>query len=335
MKKLLSIVAVFAAGAGGLTQACTITTVNNGDDGGVANTDSGTDTSTDSPTANDSGNLDGGTEAEAAAPVTNLRFTNWSPDAPGVGFDFCLATHGTSMWQGPVLAGAVADADAGAGSLGDGGVTGLQFPSVTTYFQVDPGQFDVRIVQAGATDCNTGIGTDATGLPPLAANGFTTFATVGDVTKSGNDQTVTTVAYADDTTAPSGSGGLRFVNAAPDLAAIDMGTGTLAATRFVALFTNVQFAAVGSQAGTDAGTVDSNGYLATTQSSVEFSVHTSQGGTTDTATASSQSITAGSLVTMALVNGKNGGPPPQFLVCTGDGMASPTSLLSSCSIVSQ
>jgi hypothetical protein len=333
MKKLLPIIAVCAAGASGLTQACTITTVNNGDDGGIG-TDSGTDTSTDSPSSDDSSN-DAGIEAEAAAPVTNLRFAAWSPDAPSVGFDFCLATHGTTTWQGPLLAMAVADADGGAGSLGDGGVTGLQFPSVSTYFQVDPGQYDARIVQAGATDCNTGIGTDATGLPALAANAFTTFATVGDVNKAGNDATVTTVAYADDTTAPSGSGGLRFINAAPDLAAVDMGTGTLAATSFVALFTNVQFAAAGGQAGSDAGTVDSNGYLGTTQSSVEFSVHTSQGGNTDTATATGQSVASGSLVTMALVNGKNGGPAPQFLVCTGDGMVSPTSLLSNCSIVAQ
>jgi hypothetical protein len=67
---------------------------------------------------------------------------------------------------------------------------------------------------------------------------------------------------------------------------------------------------------------------------IEFSTHTSQGGTTDTATASNQSLAANSAVTLALVNGKNGGTPAQFLVCTGDSTApSTSSLTSTCTVV--
>jgi hypothetical protein len=141
------------------------------------------------------------------------------------------------------------------------------------------------------------------------------------------------VSFTDDSTASTGNALLRFINAAPDLAAVDFGEGALSTTSFAALLTNVQFGKVGSTAA-DAGTPDTNGYLTLAAlSGAKFSVHTSAGGTTDTATASNVTVAAGGIVTMALVNGKNGGPAPQFLLCT-DNAGPSASLLGSCSIVS-
>jgi hypothetical protein len=160
-----------------------------------------------------------------------------------------------------------------------------------------------------------------------------TFAAVGDTSVAGSDPALKIVGLADDSTAVAGSALVRFVNAAPDLAAVDVGTGTLASTNFQALFTNVLFGQAGTAAGSDAGTVDPNGYLSTAPlSAAQLSVHTSSGGTSDTATASNVTVASGGIATLALVNGKNGGAAPQVLLCQDD--PNSTTLLSQCSIVS-
>jgi hypothetical protein len=330
----MTFAAVAAIGAGGATAACTVTatTITSDDGGGISTYDSGPDTNGDDGS---SSTTDGGAEAEASTPTTYIRFANWSPDAPTAGYDFCLTPHGTTNWQGPVLGTELGDA----GILGDGGTSAIQTPWVTAYFGVDPAQYDVAVVAAGATSCASPL-TTANSLPSLADGAFTTIAILGDTNVSGSDKALYVAAFPDDSTAPSGGAALRFINAAPDLAAVDFGTGSNASgasTAFQAVFTNVAFGAAGSQAGSDAGTVDSNGYIAVAPvAGVELSAHVSQGGTGDTATASSQSLSAGSITTMVLVNGKNGEtmPPPQFLVCTSDGQSS-TSLLSPCTIVTQ
>ena len=330
MKKYLPILTALVTAGSAATVACTInsTTNNSGTDGG---TDTGTNE--DTGTGNDTGTGDGGTDAsgdapgEAAAPSANIRFANWSPDAPAAGYDLCIAQHGTTSWQGPVLAQAV----------GDAGTLTFNFPTVTTYFEADVGQYDVEIVAAGGR-CSSPIGSAITNLAPLAANDYYTLALVGDSTKAGNDPTLNAVLFPDDLAPTDGSTALRFLNVAPDLAAMDFGAGTLAASSFDPIEVNVAFAGLATQSGNDAGgVVDGNGYVgvfAADAGPIEFSCHTSQGGTTDTATASNQTFAGNSAVTLALVNGKNGGPAAQFLVCTGDGTASTSSLTSTCTIVS-
>ncbi|HZU82636.1 MAG TPA: hypothetical protein VE987_06955 [Polyangiaceae bacterium] len=119
---------------------------------------------------------DAGAAPDSGTPVTvsALRLANWSPGAPEV--DFCVAAHGSGAFRGPWLA-----AKAG----GEGGVVGLAFPQVSTYSFVSPGQYDVRLVVAGAPDCSAGIVTDATSLPTLAAGDFLTIAAVGAASAAG------------------------------------------------------------------------------------------------------------------------------------------------------
>jgi hypothetical protein len=332
MRRLLPLFALALVGAGA-SLACTITTINGGDDGGVdgavgpeAATDDG------STAAEGSVGSDGGVEAEAeaAAPQTFIRVANWSPDAPAAGFDICLAPHGTTVWSGPMLAAGLA----GTTALADGGASAIQFPWVTASISVNVNQYDLQLVAAGAATCATGFIPTTVNLPALAAGATTTFAIIGDVSKSGADASLSVVAFANDSTVASGNAALRFINVAPDLAAVDVGDGTLSTSNFQPLFTNVQFGQSGTQAGSDAGTVDANGYVEVAPvSGVKLSVHTSAGGTSDTATASNQILASGVVTTMALVGGKNGGPSPQLLVCADNG--TPSGGFTPCSIVTQ
>lgn len=328
MTKLLPIIVAVVAAGGLAASACTVnsTTNNNGGEDGGTDSATGEDTGTGTDTGVET---DTGTVAdagmEAAAPVTNIRLANLSPDAPSAGYDFCLAPHGTTTWSGPQLAQIV----------GDAGTLSLAFPNVTTYFELDPGQYDLEIVQAGAADCTAPVGSAVTTLPSLAANGYYTFAFVGDTTVPGgsSDPAITAIGFADDP-APASGINIRFFNTAPQFngaITMDFGTGALSASSFVPLETGVAFATVPTASNSDAGTVDSNGYLSTAAftSNTEFSAHTTSGGTNDTATISSQMIASGS-ATIFLINGKTGGAAPSFLVCQGDTTSSTTSLLSNC-----
>jgi hypothetical protein len=343
MIKLTSWIGLGVLGVAAAGGACTVnsTNITNGDDGGTgtdATTDDGGSASetsvgaeTGAETSTDAG-TDGAVEAEAAAPpMTNIRVANWSPDAPAAGFDFCIAPHSTTTWTGPILAGELAAVDGGAPDGGDGGTVAIAFPQVTAYHQLTPGQYDLQIVAAGATSCTTGVTSTTTTIPSLAANAYSTFAIVGDTTMSGSDSPLKVVWFTDDSTAPTGAL-LRFINAAPDLAAVDFGQGSLGMTNFQPLFTNVQYYTAGATGG-DAGTVDTNDYVAQSAlSAAKFSAHTSTGGTSDSATASSVTVAAGSIATMVLVYGKNGvvSPPPQFLLCLDN--TATAGLFASCSL---
>jgi hypothetical protein len=349
MIKVTSLLALTALGACGLAAGCTITTTNvNGNDGGDDGA-TGNDATTESSTGDDGAAPEGAAEASAEAaadaaveaeaeaappPQTSIRVANWAPDAPAGGYDFCVAPHGTTSWSGPVLGGEAAGdgglADATADG-GDAGVPGIVFPQVSAYFELPPGQYDVQIVAAGSTSCATGVIAATTTIPALAQDAFATLALVGDTSPAGSDPTMRLVALTDDSAAPTGTL-VRFINAAPSLPAVDFGEGTLAATSFVPLFTNVQLGHAGASGG-DAGTVDTNGYMGLGALSAQvFSVHTSTGGTSDTATASSVNLAAGGIATVALVNGKTGGAASQLLLCKDNEAMS--GLTTDCNIVS-
>ncbi|MGA7123898.1 MAG: DUF4397 domain-containing protein [Polyangiaceae bacterium] len=250
-----------------------------------------------------------------SATQTFVRFADWAPDAPSAGFDFCLAPTGTTQWMGPLL-----QQDLPAGSLGPGGPNGLEFPTVTTYFAIAPGDYDLQVVATGSTDCTAGTIPVTMGLPFLAAGAYTTFALMGDVQPTGDDASLAVGAFPDDSTAPGGGALVRAINAIPSLAYIDVGSGSVGANNLVPVFADVPFGTASSTL-VDGGAADPNGYTAFSPTpDVQFSAQASGTGT-DSATATHVVVGAGTVMTLALINGQNGGKPPQFLVCSDNGQA--------------
>jgi|CZKU01.1.fsa_nt_gi hypothetical protein len=330
--------------------ACTVnsTTNNNGspvtgDDGGITATP-------------DSGTPDGALAAadadDGAAPQAFVRLAHWSPDAPAV--DVCFnPAGGTWSAQSPALGQVAVAPDGGAaadaGDAGDDGAasaTGVTFPSVTSYLIIAPGTYGVRLVAAGG-DCSTGL----VDLPSvvLRENTYTTVAALGEVTPVGTDQALKLGSFTDDVTAPAAQIALRFVNASPNasLAQADLGTGSLVvgnggspslALPFSALFTGVAFGAAGAPAGTDAGAVDANGYLAEAAlAGSTLSVHATNGAQDTTIALNDVTINGGSAATIALINGVSNGSAAsaaKLLLCADADDSSSTSLFAQCSIVS-
>jgi hypothetical protein len=260
----------------------------------------------------DGGGDDADSGATPAAPPTQafVRIADWAPDAPSAGFDVCLAPTGTTNWVGPLLAD-----DLDAGTLGQGGANGIQFPWVTQYLGVSPGQYDLQLITAGSTDCTSGVIPVTMGLPTLALGSYTTFAAIGDVRATDNDPSMKIAAFSDDAAATSGSAALRFINATAAAAAVNVGTGDPTSGTFSEIFGAVEFGNTGTDVA-DGGSTDSNGYATVAPvSETEFSAQ-AVGTTTDIATAAHVTFAAGDVVTMALINGENGGLPPQFLQCT-------------------
>jgi hypothetical protein len=327
----------------------------------------------------DSGH-DSGTEASLAdatfdVPVTAValvRLANWSPDARGV--DFCLATHGTSSWSGPILAqeldggtraalgrvtvieaglpfdagtpladagvdaavDATVDAPNDAGDAGidagqagasdaadatavpDAGVpSGVLFPGMSPYVSIAPGEYDVRVVASGSTDCTMPLVPDAYDLPVFRAGVTETLALVGDTVDQGADPSAMLVALSDDTTVSSSRVALRFVDAVPSVIEVTFASGTIATATSQPYISAAQFGSVGVD--TDAGALDSNDYLAGAPiSNAVWSLINANGGTTTLVSIEGASIPAGDLATVVAVGGESG--PNQnaigILLCT-------------------
>lgn len=275
-----------------------------------------------------------------AAPTTVLlRVANWSPDSPAV--DACIARHGTGAFSGPIVAAletALEADDAGASlESADGGPPGigLAFPLVSSYIELAPAQYDVRIVVAGATSCATGIGNDATALPSLAAGAAETVALVGEANPIGGDAPLAIVGFLDDVTS-SAAVAVRFVNAAPALSEVDVGTGSLATMKFKALFDAVPFgqrdkASEVPPSDASPPSVDSNGYLSMkTLSNVTLSAH-APAATTDAVAYSGLSAASGSILTIAIVGDTSSGVPASLLECVDN--AGSVTELSNCSLL--
>jgi hypothetical protein len=235
------------------------------------------------------------TPTAVSSPPTFLRIANWSPDSPAV--DLCIAPHGTGGFLGPLIGALAASTDSGP--------SGVSFPIVSAYISVPPGQYDARIVVAGASDCAAGIGTDATSLPTLAASGFATFALVGEAHPSGGEAALKIAVFLDDSSS-SAAVALRFVNASPELLEVDLGTGTLSAMNFTPLFQGVQFASASMPVLTDASgaSIDKNGYETLSKlANVTLSAHLTGAATDSVATTVPVSAASGSILTIALVGG--------------------------------
>jgi hypothetical protein len=262
---------------------------------------------------------------ETSAPAAQVRLADWSPDAPSSGYDVCVAPHGTSSWSGPLLAQELGDA----GTLGDAREPALQFPAVTNYlFALAPGPYDVAVVEPGG-DCTSPVA-KATELPSLAVGSWYTMAIIGDRSPAGPDPALSVLVLTDDSTA-SNATAVRFLDVAPSIASADFGEGTLA-TGFVPLAIGVPYGEIATMDDDGGMAPDPNGYVVFSSiGSVTLSAHASAGGASDLAVAPNQSLGPGTVATVALVGGKTGGPPPQLVVCTWDGVVNESSgLLSSC-----
>ena len=122
---------------------------------------------------------------------------------------------------------------------------------------VAPGQYDVRVVAAGAADCTARLFADKLDLAPLVAGTSTTLAIVGDLVVLGRRvQPAAVVAFSDDVSGPAGDISLRFVNAVPSV--ISMSLVQLTGS-FSALVSSTQFGEVGADS--DAGVFDANDYI--------------------------------------------------------------------------
>jgi hypothetical protein len=102
--------------------------------------------------------VDGGDsagEAAAISPQAYLRIAQVSPHLPPI--DLCVAPHGTTAFQGPLLARLIASTGQDAGT--DALAPGLAYAQVSAYLSLDEGQYDVRLVAAGASSCSASLPT--------------------------------------------------------------------------------------------------------------------------------------------------------------------------------
>jgi hypothetical protein len=166
--------------------------------------------------------------------TAHVRVAHVSPGAPDV--DFCVASHGTTTYQGPILAGA-------------GRATGLAYAHVSKYFDLPADRYDVRLVAPGAADCSAPLAglDDFTVLPDLDTDAYVTIAAEGTIGGDG-DAAFTLRAYVDDLTVEAGSAKLKLVHASPGTPAVDVGTG--GGVLFAPVFTNVEFGAASTEATT-------------------------------------------------------------------------------------
>lgn len=265
---------------------------------------------------------DGGLDAEsdATSPTALVRFADWAPDAPAAGLDLCVKARGdtSATWTGPLLG------------------TGVAFPKVGAYGKIGPGSYDARVVAAGDSSCASAAGAPIT-LPVLSANTHVTVALMGAISPMANDQPAEIVGFTDDLSAPQGRAAVRFIHALTGVMSVVFGTGKHGDFSFTALTGNVDFGTFAA-ALADGGAADANGYLTlsprtpatlsvglpsgqsdiSTSSSTEFvdggfvnnpGMNNLFGPGMDITTASNAAWPAGSVVTIALVNGSGGGGP--------------------------
>src|SRR5262249_54440596 len=152
-----------------------------------------------------------------------FRLANLVADLPEA--DICLAPHGTANYSQRLL-----------GSVGY--TRGVKYREMTAYNPTVSGDYDARVVAAGAPNCSTALLglPDQTNLPSMLAGNTYTIAMMGRVA-AGAAQPFQMHIYQDETTPVSGKVNLRFIHAAVGVPAIDVALGMSGA--FVTVFTNV------------------------------------------------------------------------------------------------
>jgi hypothetical protein len=259
----------------------------------------------------DGGVSDASTDGDGSATMANLRVAHLSPGAPAI--DFCLAVHGTTVFNGPVLAGQAV-------------LTGLPYAAVTKYQTVAAGQYDVRLVAAGATSCATSLGglADQTNLPVIAANSAVTIAAVGELSPGdGGGQPFGLRAFVDDTSVATGNAKLRFVHASSGTPSVDVGTG--GGVLLNPLFNDIAFGMAASA---------TNGYIQTPPlANVEVSARV-HGTTSDVLSIPNTELASGAIAT-AFAIGKTGSivTPLRVLLCLDNGVS--VGALTPCTVVGE
>jgi hypothetical protein len=254
-------------------------------------------------------------------PVAGIRIANWSPDAPAI--DLCVAPHGTSAFRGPMLGTFFASDD-------DAGLAALSFPYASAYTYVSPGQYDARLVVAGATGCAAGIGADVTNLPALSADGYATIALIGEANPAAGAPGLELVGFRDDGYASFGAA-LRFINAAPTAALTLADFGQISGTAFAPLFLAVHFGQAGNAAeamvaDAASGPVDANGYTSIGPLSGATLSLRARNGATDLALAQNVNVATGAVVTVVAVGSS------ELVECVDN--AGTLSYLGTCGVIS-
>jgi hypothetical protein len=233
-------------------------------------------------------------DAAPSGPVT-FRIANLVADLPEA--DICLAPHGTTNYTQRLL-----------GTVGY--THGVKYREMTAYNQTQSGDYDARVVAAGAANCNTALLglPDQTNLAPMTAGNTYTIALMGRVA-AGAQQPFQMHIYQDETNMIAAKVNLRFIHAAVGVPAVDVGIGMSGA--IVTVFTNVAFAEVGKGNG-----VDSLGYAQIAGISGGSLIMRTVGTTTAIFAATGVTFNAGTIVTVFAIGDLGGAPAPlQFMIC--------------------
>jgi hypothetical protein len=231
-----------------------------------------------------------GPDPELESSTARVRVAHLSPDAPPV--DFCLAPAGTQAFAGPVL-----------GAAGD--PLGIAYGNLTRYFDVDAIRYDVRLVAAGAADCNRALLPDVTDLPALPAGASATIAATGKLDHDGTGEPFAVRALVDDATVAAGQAKLRFVHASPGTPPVDVGLG--GGVLFTPVFPNIAYGGV---------LASGNGYISTPPiTGAEISARVT-GTLSDVLSITPASLPAGTIATaFAIGQVGNAAAPLSVLLC--------------------
>jgi hypothetical protein len=194
-------------------------------DGGTSTGGATTGTSTSGTTS--------GTTTGNPMPVARVRVGALSPNMTA--FDYCLAPTGTQDYIGPIM---VTRSVYG----------GLTYPSVSDYSSVNPGTYDLAIVQPGQLSCTSNDAGSPSTIPipmPLAGNTSYTVALLGLAS------TLDVRALVDDTSTDKPAI-LRFISGKLGSPNLDM-TVTGSSTP---VFSNLPYATVATMS----SNIDANGY---------------------------------------------------------------------------
>jgi len=323
-----------AGGCGDGDDVCTTTSALSSDASAAEGGEGGGDgTAGMAASADDASTNNGQPNETDGSPQTlaEVRFANWLAEAPSV--DFCIAPHGTTAFEGPMLAGLAAQIDA-KGVL-DAGAAALSFPQASAYIPVAPQQYDARLVAAGATGCSAGIGADATYLPELTPGTFETIALMGELDATdGAPGVLTLVGFLD--AAVASEVDVRFINAVPDSGLVNFGAGA-SASAFAPIFANVAFEQAGtiSDEALDAAAPPTQTYAEYSPPHGEgaFSVVNADNVTDVEVTATNITLTAGAVATFILVGPvPNASPANELVICVDNGGT--VGLVGDCTVVS-
>ncbi|MEO8704914.1 MAG: DUF4397 domain-containing protein [Kofleriaceae bacterium] len=239
-----------------------------------------------------------------------VRVAHLSPDAPAV--DVCITTAG-GAFDKPLLA-----------SLN--GRLGISYPQITTYVELPIASYDVRVILATDTNCETAAVPDTKGIT-LAPGLTATVAAIGALDRSGPaiaNPGFRLAVFADADAATTGKAKLRFVHASPGTPNVDVGIH--AGGVFTTLFGNVEFGKVAVHGG-----IDSIGYLETDPLTTSIAARVT-GSATNALFIPNVSLAAGNLVTAFAIGNKTGATtnPLAVLLCS-DNVVTGT-LLSQCTV---